>query len=173
MKPRHSRHWRLIEPCLALLLLIGSPTCAWAANAGRVVAEAEARTSRETATAAEDERVLEAVPMLAADSAATPPAGADAVLEEVEVKAERVHDPVRENPARATNRITREDIQRNAPRDLYETLQGTPGVVIEGGPRSQGKRIVIRGFGDNEDVLVRVDGATQMIEKYRYGTGAD
>lgn len=173
MKPRHSRHWRLIEPCLALLLLIGSPTCAWAANAGRVVAEAEARTSRETATAAEDERVLEAVPMLAADSAATPPAGADAVLEEVEVKAERVHDPVRENPARATNRITREDIQRNAPRDLYETLQGTPGVVIEGGPRSQGKRIVIRGFGDNEDVLVRVDGATQNFEKYRYGTGVD
>jgi hemoglobin/transferrin/lactoferrin receptor protein len=95
------------------------------------------------------------------------------VLEEVQVRDNRIYDPVRESPARSMNRVTREDIRRNAPKDLYEALQGQPGVTIEGGPRTQGKRIVIRGFSDNEDVLVRVDGATQNFEKYRYGNGVD
>jgi hemoglobin/transferrin/lactoferrin receptor protein len=173
------RPWarRLAVSWLALLLLCSGPTNAQAPDADSDEDGTGGETAAEPALDTTPETGPEAVPAGAVRTdpkpGFEPMAGADAVLERVEVQADRVHDPVRENPTRATNRITLEDIQRHAPRDLYETLQGTPGVVIEGGPRTQGKRIVIRGFGDNEDVLVRVDGATQNFEKYRYGTGVD
>lgn len=96
--------------------------------------------------------------------------------EATELEAVEVEDDFSEETeplSRSTTRITRETLQERSPRDVYDALIGTPGVAIEGGARSQGKRVVIRGYSDNEDVLVRVDGASQNFEKYRYGSGID
>ncbi len=69
--------------------------------------------------------------------------------------------------------VRRDTIERRQPLDLYETIGDTAGVAIEGGPRSSGKTISIRGFSDNEDILTRIDGATQNFEKYRYGSSLE
>lgn len=69
--------------------------------------------------------------------------------------------------------VRREEIERRQPLDLYDAIIDAAGVAIEGGPRSSGKTISIRGFSDNEDVLTRIDGATQNFEKYRYGSSLE
>ncbi|MGE0337552.1 MAG: TonB-dependent receptor [Gammaproteobacteria bacterium] len=75
--------------------------------------------------------------------------------------------------APTVTRVEAEDISRRAPRDLYDVLSTVPGVAIDGGPRASGKTLSIRGFSDTEDVLIRIDGAGQNFEKYRYGSGLD
>lgn len=63
-----------------------------------------------------------------------------------------------------------EAIQNLQPSSVFDVLSKVPGVDLTGGPRSNGIAINIRGFSDNEDVLVIVDGAVKNFEKYRFGS---
>lgn len=69
--------------------------------------------------------------------------------------------------------VTRDTIERQQSNDLYDVIGTSAGVAVDGGPRASGKSIAIRGFNDSEDILTRVDGATQNFEKYRYGTSLE
>lgn len=71
----------------------------------------------------------------------------------------------------STSTITRESMERRQSSNVMDVLQDIPGVSIQGGARIGGMRINIRGFDSNEDVLIKIDGATQNFEKYRYGIG--
>ncbi|MEM7469187.1 MAG: TonB-dependent receptor [Pseudomonadota bacterium] len=57
--------------------------------------------------------------------------------------------------------------------DVFDILRNIPGIAVQGGVRTSGKTISIRGFSDNEDVLIQIDGVSQNFEKYRYGSGVD
>lgn len=63
-----------------------------------------------------------------------------------------------------------ETINKLQPGSVFDILTQVPGVALTGGPRANGTRINIRGFSDNEDVLVVVDGAVKNFEKYRFGS---
>lgn len=67
--------------------------------------------------------------------------------------------------------IDRERIEGKQSSNVLELLRELPSTSSHGGPRTGGMGISIRGFGNNEDVIVRIDGATQNFEKYRYGLG--
>jgi hemoglobin/transferrin/lactoferrin receptor protein len=93
---------------------------------------------------------------------------AQTTLKEVKVKGQREKrtDVQRSAP---TTTINRERIERWQPSTIFEAVEGTPGVSIEGGPRSSGMAFNIRGYSDSEDVLVKLDGAQKNFEKYRFG----
>jgi hemoglobin/transferrin/lactoferrin receptor protein len=65
----------------------------------------------------------------------------------------------------------RTDIERLQPDSVFDLVRDIPGVSINGGPRSTGMSFNIRGFSDNEDILVEVDGIPRSFEKYRFGSG--
>lgn len=90
-------------------------------------------------------------------------------LETMIVEAESLTDSF--DATRSTSTITKESLERRQSSNVMEVLQDIPGVSIEGGVRIGGMRINIRGFDSNEDVLIKIDGATQNFEKYRYGLG--
>lgn len=94
-----------------------------------------------------------------------------AIDEAIEVVGSRPREarPIRDS---ATT-IDRVSIERRQAGDLYDVVGESAGVAIDGGPRASGKSISIRGFTDNEDILTRIDGATQNFEKYRYGTSLE
>jgi len=82
--------------------------------------------------------------------------------------------PVSPRPtADSATTISRETIERRQATDLYDVIAESAGVAIDGGPRASGKSISIRGFTDNEDIITRIDGATQNFEKYRYGSSLE
>ncbi|MCG7495253.1 TonB-dependent receptor [Vibrio sp. Of7-15] len=49
-------------------------------------------------------------------------------------------------------------------------IDSVPGATLDGGARSGGERINIRGFDDPSDIGVFVDGAPIGFQQYRYGT---
>ena len=49
-------------------------------------------------------------------------------------------------------------------------IDAVPGATLDGGARSGGERINIRGFDDPSDIAVFVDGAPIGFQQYRYGT---
>ena len=49
-------------------------------------------------------------------------------------------------------------------------IDSVPGATLDGGARSGGERINIRGFDDPSDIAVFVDGAPIGFQQYRYGT---
>lgn len=65
--------------------------------------------------------------------------------------------------------ISSEQLQRSQPSHIFDALRSVPGVAITGGPRPSGMTFNIRGYGDNEDVMVKVDGVPKGFEKYRMG----
>jgi hemoglobin/transferrin/lactoferrin receptor protein len=65
--------------------------------------------------------------------------------------------------------ITSEQLQRAQPSNIFDAVRSVPGVSITGGPRPSGMTFNIRGYGDNEDVMVKVDGVPKGFEKYRMG----
>ncbi|MCU0868262.1 MAG: TonB-dependent receptor [Burkholderiales bacterium] len=106
----------------------------------------------------------------ARDPDPTPRAAKDAsILEEVRIVGTR--EPRRPDTARAApvTRIDRARIERFAPASIFEAVEGVPGLSINGGPRASGMSFSIRGYGDSEDVLVKLDGAQKNFEKYRFG----
>jgi iron complex outermembrane receptor protein len=77
------------------------------------------------------------------------------VLPEAEVTAERT-DP---------NVITREEMERDGARDLWEAVRYVPGVILSGGGRRNDSNFTVRGFGA-EDVPIFIDGVL-MANPYR------
>lgn len=73
------------------------------------------------------------------------------------------------NPTLPVTTITSEQLQRAQPSNIFDAVRAVPGVSISGGPRPSGMTFGIRGYVDNEDVLVKVDGVPKGFEKYRMG----
>lgn len=90
-------------------------------------------------------------------------------LEKLIIEGEYIIDSF--DSTKSTTIITREEVESRQSSNVMELLQDIPGVSIEGGPRAGGMKINIRGFDNNEDILIKIDGATQNFEKYRYGNG--
>lgn len=67
------------------------------------------------------------------------------------------------------SKVNRADMERFQASNVFEAVAGTPGVSINGGPRSSGMTFNIRGYSDGEDVQIRLDGAVKNFEKYRFG----
>lgn len=89
-------------------------------------------------------------------------------LPEVNVKAGKIKD-TSINPTQAITTITADDLQRLQPATIFDAIRDVPGVTVSGGPRPSGMTFNVRGYGDNEDVLVKVDGVQKGFEKYRMG----
>jgi len=89
-------------------------------------------------------------------------------LPEVSVSARHVEDE-RIDTTRAITTITSEDLERLQPATLFDAIKDVPSVAINGGPRPSGMSFNIRGYADNEDVAVKVDGIPKGFEKYRMG----
>lgn len=89
-------------------------------------------------------------------------------LPEVNVKDSRlVETPFSRTQPVST--VTSEELARNQPSNIFDAVRAIPGVSISGGPRPSGMTFSIRGYADNEDVLVKVDGVPKGFEKYRMG----
>lgn len=89
-------------------------------------------------------------------------------LPEIKVNDRRaVTPPFHETQSNST--ITSEELSRNQPSNIFEAVKSVPGVSINGGPRPSGMSFSIRGYADNEDVMVKVDGVPKGFEKYRMG----
>ena len=95
------------------------------------------------------------------------------IVDEIEVFADDLRYEIELDRLQSANILGVEAIQRVQSSDVYELLSSMPGVEIQGGITTGGKSFSIRGFGDNEDVLVQIDGVTQNFEKYRAGTGVE
>ena len=95
------------------------------------------------------------------------------IVDEIEVFADDLRYEIELDRLQSANILGVEAIQRVQSSDVYDLLSSMPGVEIQGGITTGGKSFSIRGFGDNEDVLVQIDGVTQNFEKYRAGTGVE
>lgn len=89
-------------------------------------------------------------------------------LPEVAVKATKIKE-TGINPTQPITTITSEELERRQFSNIFEAVRSTPGVSITGGPRPSGMTFSIRGYSDNEDVMVKVDGVPKGFEKYRMG----
>lgn len=96
-----------------------------------------------------------------------------ASIEEVEIYADDLRYEIKVDLLQSANILGIEAIQQMQAADVFDTLESMPGLTIDGGLTTGGKSFSIRGFGDNEDVLVQIDGVTQNFEKYRAGTGVE
>lgn len=107
---------------------------------------------------------------LAQDTPKTPPPEPASVplLPRVEVQGTRVAPtPFEARDANSTR--TLEELRRDQPSSIFEAIREIPNVSANGGPRASGLSFNIRGFSDNEDVLVKLDGVPKGFEKYRFG----
>lgn len=93
---------------------------------------------------------------------------AEQTLPEVSISARKFED-ARIDTTRAITTITTEDLERLQPATLFDAIRDVPSVAINGGPRPSGMSFNIRGYADNEDVAVKVDGIPKGFEKYRMG----
>ena len=109
-------------------------------------------------------------PALAQDVPKTPPPEPSSVplAPRVEVFGTRVaRTPFGARDANSTR--TLEELRRDQPSSIFEAVRDIPNVSSNGGPRASGLSFNIRGFSDNEDVLVKLDGVPKGFEKYRFG----
>jgi len=102
---------------------------------------------------------------------AQPALSLEDALPEVRIKAS--HAGTREDlPVdKALTVLDSQQIQRLQNENIFDLLRDVPGVGVVGGPRASGMRFTLRGFTDNEDVLLKIDGAVKGFEKYRFGGG--
>jgi len=73
------------------------------------------------------------------------------------------------DPTRPVTTIGPQSLDRRQPDTLFDVLDEVPGVAVNGGPRAAGMGFNIRGYTDNEDVAVQLDGVAKGFEKYRFG----
>jgi hemoglobin/transferrin/lactoferrin receptor protein len=92
----------------------------------------------------------------------------DDVLPEVKVNATSIKEK-RIDQTQSITTVTTQDLQRTQPSNIFDAIRDVPGVAISGGPRPSGMTFNVRGFTDNEDVTVKVDGVFKGFEKYRFG----
>jgi len=109
-----------------------------------------------------------------ASSAAEPPAAPaqprETELGEVKVEAQTEGEaPRRIDPSSSATSVDAEELKRRQPATVFEALRDVPGVSVQGGARPSGMKFNIRGYGDGEDILIRLDGVTKSFEKYRFG----
>lgn len=90
-------------------------------------------------------------------------------LPEVSVTDTRLKEESGINRTLPITTITTEQLQRSQSSNIFEAVKSAPGVSTTGGPRASGMTFSIRGYSDNEDVMVKVDGAPKGFEKYRMG----
>lgn len=90
-------------------------------------------------------------------------------LPEVSVKGKKIIEDSGINRTLPITTITSDQLQRSQPSNIFDAVRSAPGVSINGGPRPSGMSFNIRGYEDNEDVLVKVDGVPKGFEKYRMG----
>jgi len=90
------------------------------------------------------------------------------IMDAIEVEAV-LDPPVIINPTRTSTSFSLEEIEKRQAGNIFEIIDDIPGVSLSGGPRSSGIDIDIRGFGNNEDVIIKLDGAIKNFEKYRFG----
>lgn len=89
--------------------------------------------------------------------------------EELEVIGVRYAKPITiAEPAQTT--INWSEIEEQQYSNFASMIDAVPGASIDGGGRSGGERINIRGFDDPSDIAVFVDGAPIGFQQYRYGT---
>lgn len=91
------------------------------------------------------------------------------VVAEVEVTGKR--ETIEIDPVRSRTTITARELEHRQSDNVFNVLQDTPGVSINGGPLASGMKFNIRGSSDTEDVLIKLDGAIRNFEKYRSGSG--
>jgi hemoglobin/transferrin/lactoferrin receptor protein len=90
-------------------------------------------------------------------------------LPEVSVKDKKIIEDSGIHRTLPITTITSDQLQRSQPSNIFDAVRSAPGVSINGGPRPSGMTFNIRGYEDNEDVLVKVDGVPKGFEKYRMG----
>lgn len=73
------------------------------------------------------------------------------------------------DPTRPVTTVGPQSLDRRQPESVFEVLDEVPGVAVNGGPRASGMGFNIRGYTDNEDVAVQLDGVAKGFEKYRFG----
>ncbi|MDP3614748.1 MAG: TonB-dependent receptor plug domain-containing protein, partial [Rubrivivax sp.] len=73
------------------------------------------------------------------------------------------------DPTRPITTVGPQTLDRRQPDNVFQLLDEVPGVGVNGGPRASGMSFNIRGYTDNEDVAVKVDGIAKGFEKYRFG----
>lgn len=94
---------------------------------------------------------------------------ADTPLPTVTILAPRQPSDAPVNPARAITVMSSDKIEQRQSASVFELVDEVPGVAVNGGPRASGMSFNIRGYTNNEDVRVRVDGVDKSFEKYRFG----
>jgi len=77
--------------------------------------------------------------------------------------------PVVIDPTKTRTSFGLEEIESRQAGNIFEIIDDIPGVSLSGGPRGNGIDLNIRGFGNNEDVIIKIDGAIKNFEKYRFG----
>ncbi|MGY1490675.1 TonB-dependent receptor domain-containing protein [Methylobacillus pratensis] len=100
--------------------------------------------------------------------ASTPLPAGTTVLPEIGVSAGRIRDQ-RINKTQSITTVTSRDLERTQAATIFEAVRDVPGVEISGGPRIAGMSFNVRGFQDNADVMIKVDGVRKSFEKYRMG----
>ncbi|WP_261904581.1 TonB-dependent receptor domain-containing protein [Vibrio fortis] len=63
-----------------------------------------------------------------------------------------------------------QEVEEQQYSNFASLIDSVPGAHLDGGARSGGERINIRGFSDPSDIAVFVDGAPIGFQQYRYGT---
>lgn len=89
-------------------------------------------------------------------------------LPEVQVSAGKLKD-TSINPTQSITTVTSKELERRQPATIFDAIRDVPGVGVSGGPRPSGMTFNVRGYTDNEDVAVKVDGVPKGFEKYRMG----
>lgn len=72
-------------------------------------------------------------------------------------------------PTQAHTVIQEGTLRARQPDSVFQLMDEVPGVAVQGGPRNSGMQFNIRGYSDNEDVRIELDGVVKGFEKYRFG----
>ncbi len=139
------QRWACVMALAALVS--GWPTLGWTAADERTEPAAKQRSHEQPETEPED----------------------TLVIAEVEVTGRR--EAIVVDPVRSRTTVTTKELERRQSDNIFNVLQDIPGVSVDGGPIAGGMKFNIRGFGDTEDVLIKLDGAVRNFEKYRFGGG--
>lgn len=73
------------------------------------------------------------------------------------------------SPTQAHTTLGEATLRRRQPDSVFQLVDEVPGVTVQGGPRNSGMGFNIRGYSDNEDVRIELDGVAKGFEKYRFG----
>ena len=93
----------------------------------------------------------------------------DQEMGEVHIESSKEREVAPFNPTQSTTTVDSAQLEMKQPESIFDAVRDVPGVMINGGPRPSGMTFNIRGYNDNEDVRIKLDGVTKQFEKYRFG----